>query len=87
LISALRHTVRMAVDLPVPLLEDLHALAAISATVHADVCTVHDPEFPGDYGCTCGFPRLLRSLAEHLPLPAGASQPYRPAWVPTARAA
>ena len=74
-------------DLPVEVLEDLHALAAISGDVHADICAVHDPEYPDDYGCSCGFPRLLRSLAELMPLPEGARAPYRPSWVPSARAA
>jgi hypothetical protein len=78
---------RMDLALPVPLLEDLHALAAMSADIHGDICTVHDPECPDGFGCTCGVPRLLRSLAELLPLPEGAQAPFRPAWVPSVRAA
>ncbi len=66
---------------PVPLLEDLHAAAAMSADVHGDICWVHDPESPAE--CTCGIPSLLRSLAEALPLPSGAERPYRPEWVPS----
>jgi hypothetical protein len=81
------HHRRMDLVLPVPLLEDLHALAAMSADIHGDICTVHDPECSDGFGCTCGVPRLLRSLAELLPLPEGAQAPFRPAWVPSVRAA
>jgi hypothetical protein len=68
------------VDAPVSLLEDLHATAAASEVVHFDVCTVYTAE--DGFGCTCGVPALLRSLAELLPLPEGARAPYRPAWTP-----
>lgn len=87
-IRDLCHPDAMELDaLPVPLLEDLHALAAMSSIVHADGCSVHDPDLPDGYGCTCGSPRVLRQLAEALPLPEGARAPYGPAWVPSARAA
>lgn len=78
----------MAESLPVSLLEDLHAAAAVCAGsgIHFDACSVYDPDRP-DFGCSCGIPGLLRALAELLPLPAGAAQPYRPAWVPSARVA
>jgi hypothetical protein len=71
----------MELDVPTPLLEDLHALAAISGSIHGDICWVHDPENPD--GCTCGAPKVLRQLAELLPLPVGAVQPYRPSWSPS----
>lgn len=64
----------------VELLESLHAAAAASADVHFDVCSVYT-ESP-EYGCSCGVPSLLRQLAEAMPLPSGAQQPYRPQWVP-----
>jgi hypothetical protein len=66
---------------PVPLLEDLHAAAASGDGPHFDVCTVYTG--PDGFGCTCGIPSLLRSLAELLPLPPGAERPFRPEWVPS----
>lgn len=77
----------LTVDLPVEVLEDLHAAAAASRDVHLDICGLYNTESLDEPGCTCGMPRLLRSLAELLPLPAGAREPWRPAWVPSARAA
>lgn len=75
----------MDLALPVPLLEDLHAAAAAGNDVHFDVCSVYT-EADG-FGCTCGVPSLLRSLAELLPLPPGAQRPYEPAWAPAAAVA
>ena len=74
----------LAVDLPVELLESLHAAAADGANIHAAhnlLCSALDRDDP-DW-CDCGIPKLLRGLAELLPLPPGAQQPYRPAWVPS----
>lgn len=68
------------------LLESLHAVAAVRDGVHFDICSVYDPENPIS-DCTCGVPRMLRDLATLLPLPADATQPFRPAWVPPSRAA
>lgn len=78
-IEDLRHNRGMAESLPVSLLEDLHAAAAASGGIHFDpddgthfdICTVYT-EGSG-FGCTCGVPQLLRSLAELLPLPVAAS--------------
>ena len=69
-------------DLPVELLESLHAAAAASRDVHFDICQLYVPGHPDI--CTCGMPALLRDLATALPLPPGAVQPYRPDWVPAA---
>jgi hypothetical protein len=74
----------MDLEVPVPLLEDLHAAAAAGSDVHFDVCSVYTG--PDGFGCTCGVPALLRSLAELLPLPLDAAHPYKPAWAPTGAA-
>jgi hypothetical protein len=79
----------MDLEVPVSLLEDLHAAAAASSGIHLDpdvgthfdICSVFDPEDAA--GCACGIPRLLRDLAELMPLPDGARRPYRPEWVPS----
>jgi hypothetical protein len=72
----------MAESLPVSLLEDLHAAAADGAHIHNLLCDAMDLDAAGH--CSCGVASVLRQLAELLPLPAGAAQPYRPAWVPAA---
>jgi len=64
----------------VELIESLHAAAADGLHIHNDLCQQFDPDAATI--CTCGIPSLLRQLAEAMPLPSGARQPYKPAWVP-----
>jgi hypothetical protein len=69
-------------DLPVGLLEELHAVAADGRNVHNLLCDAMDLDNAGR--CSCGVAAVLRSLADLLPLPPGAMQPYRPEWTPAA---
>ena len=75
----------MVINPPVSLLEDLHAIAADGRNVHNLLCDAMDLDTSGD--CTCGTARVLRALAEMLPLPPGAQAPYRPEWAPAGRVA
>lgn len=70
----------MVISPSVSLLEDLHALAADGRNVHNLLCMTKDLD--DEDNCSCGAAKVLRALAELLPLPADAAQPYRPAWTP-----
>lgn len=72
----------MVVEPSVELLEALHAAAADGRNVHNLLCDSMDLDARGH--CTCGVAAFLRELADLLPLPPGAMQPYRPEWTPAA---
>jgi len=75
-------TVSLRVDAKVELIEALHAAAADGRNIHSLLCQSMDLDEAGF--CTCGVAAFLRELAELLPLPPGAVQPYQPEWTPAA---